>query len=236
MFNLAAFHESHQFFSSVFFVHIFFGVRVRPSFPFHFTERTRAPASAPGVYSSLCDTTTNLTRETRRLHMGILEEALVAYTYVGVWISLSAGVILYNKFVLTVFGFPFPVALTMIHMAFCSSLVGDANCMREGGMGGGGSRTRNTARALLSRRRSFACIDAMTIVCLRRFLFFVVYRRVGRLALIGTHRRVLNFYLFFLHPRVRSTYSCPDQIRSHGANGKDKTAWRARPSENQWGK
>ena len=54
--------------------------------------------------------------------MGILEEALVAYTYVGVWISLSAGVILYNKYVLSVFGFPFPVALTMIHMAFCSSL------------------------------------------------------------------------------------------------------------------
>lgn len=57
--------------------------------------------------------------------MGILEEALVAYTYVGVWISLSAGVILYNKYVLSVFGFPFPVALTMIHMAFCSSLAGE---------------------------------------------------------------------------------------------------------------
>jgi len=52
----------------------------------------------------------------------ILEEALATYTYVGLWIGLSAGVILYNKYVLTVFGFPFPVALTMIHMAFCSSL------------------------------------------------------------------------------------------------------------------
>jgi hypothetical protein len=64
--------------------------------------------------------------------MGILEEALVAYTYVGVWISLSAGVILYNKYILTVFGFPFPVALTMIHMTFCSSLAGMGN---EGGGG-----------------------------------------------------------------------------------------------------
>jgi hypothetical protein len=33
-----------------------------------------------------------------------LEEALVAYSYVFVWITLSAGVILYNKYVLTVFG------------------------------------------------------------------------------------------------------------------------------------
>ena len=49
---------------------------------------------------------------------GIIEEALVAYTYVGLWICMSAGVILYNKYILTVFGFPFPVALTMIHMVF----------------------------------------------------------------------------------------------------------------------
>ena len=53
---------------------------------------------------------------------GIIEEALVAYTYVGTWIVMSAGVILYNKYILTVFGFPFPVTLTMIHMAFCSAL------------------------------------------------------------------------------------------------------------------
>ena len=53
---------------------------------------------------------------------GIIEEAIVAYTYVGTWIVMSAGVILYNKYILTVFGFPFPVTLTMIHMAFCSAL------------------------------------------------------------------------------------------------------------------
>ena len=51
---------------------------------------------------------------------GMLEEALWAYSYVALWIGLSAGVILYNKYVLAFFGFPFPVALTMIHMAFCS--------------------------------------------------------------------------------------------------------------------
>ena len=54
--------------------------------------------------------------------MGILDEAITTYSYVAVWIGLSAGVILYNKYVLAFFGFPFPVALTMIHMAFCSLL------------------------------------------------------------------------------------------------------------------
>ena len=51
-----------------------------------------------------------------------LQDALLTYSYVGAWISLSAGVILYNKYVLVYFGFPFPIALTMIHMAFCSFL------------------------------------------------------------------------------------------------------------------
>ena len=57
-----------------------------------------------------------------RATMGLLEDAIATYSYVGLWISLSAGVILYNKYVLTSFGFPFPVTLTMIHMAFCSVL------------------------------------------------------------------------------------------------------------------
>ena len=54
--------------------------------------------------------------------MGLLEDAIAVYSYVGLWISLSAGVILYNKYILTSFGFPFPVTLTMMHMAFCSVL------------------------------------------------------------------------------------------------------------------
>ena len=62
----------------------------------------------------------------------IMEEALWAYSYVALWIGLSAGVIMYNKYVLSFFGFPFPVALTMIHMAFCSAMV-----RGEGGVWGG---------------------------------------------------------------------------------------------------
>jgi hypothetical protein len=33
---------------------------------------------------------------------------------------LVAGVILYNKWILTVWGFHFPITLTLWHMAFCS--------------------------------------------------------------------------------------------------------------------
>ena len=47
---------------------------------------------------------------------------LEAYAYVFFWIGLSAGVILYNKYILSTFGFPFPVALTMIHIGCCSAL------------------------------------------------------------------------------------------------------------------
>jgi hypothetical protein len=38
------------------------------------------------------------------------------------WIGLSAAVILINKYVLAMSGFPFPIALTLTHMAFCASL------------------------------------------------------------------------------------------------------------------
>ena len=51
-----------------------------------------------------------------------LRKALDVYSYVGLWITLSASVILFNKYILTVYKFPFPVALTMMHMAFCSVL------------------------------------------------------------------------------------------------------------------
>jgi hypothetical protein len=43
-------------------------------------------------------------------------------SYIVVWIALSATVILINKYVLAFAGFPYPVALTLVHMAFCSSL------------------------------------------------------------------------------------------------------------------
>lgn len=43
-------------------------------------------------------------------------------SYIVLWIALSAAVILINKYVLAVSGFPFPIALTLTHMGFCSSL------------------------------------------------------------------------------------------------------------------
>ena len=38
------------------------------------------------------------------------------------WISLSAGVILFNKHILARAGFPFPITLTLWHMVFCAGL------------------------------------------------------------------------------------------------------------------
>ena len=51
-----------------------------------------------------------------------LSLSLSSHSYVGLWIFLSATVILYNKYVLAYYGFPYPVALTMWHMGFCSIL------------------------------------------------------------------------------------------------------------------
>lgn len=50
----------------------------------------------------------------------LLREGLIAYSCVVLWIALSAGVILFNKYILSEYGFPYPVALTLIHMGFCS--------------------------------------------------------------------------------------------------------------------
>ena len=47
-------------------------------------------------------------------------QVATTYSYVAFWILASAGVILYNKWILTVWGFTFPITLTMWHMAFCS--------------------------------------------------------------------------------------------------------------------
>ncbi|GAX76953.1 hypothetical protein CEUSTIGMA_g4400.t1 [Chlamydomonas eustigma] len=44
----------------------------------------------------------------------------VQYGCMFLWIFLSAAVILVNKYVLSVSGFPYPVALTCTHMLFCS--------------------------------------------------------------------------------------------------------------------
>jgi len=43
----------------------------------------------------------------------VVRQALVAYAYVGLWIVLSGAVITYNKFLLAVAGFPYPITLTL---------------------------------------------------------------------------------------------------------------------------
>ncbi|EFJ44764.1 hypothetical protein VOLCADRAFT_82602 [Volvox carteri f. nagariensis] len=49
-------------------------------------------------------------------------QAGITYSYIILWIFLSALVIMVNKYVLTYADFPFPIALTLTHMAFCSAL------------------------------------------------------------------------------------------------------------------
>ncbi|MQM09779.1 hypothetical protein Taro_042655 [Colocasia esculenta] len=54
----------------------------------------------------------------------VLRKVLLSYAYVGIWIFLSFTVIVYNKYILDpkMYNWPFPISLTMVHMAFCSSL------------------------------------------------------------------------------------------------------------------
>jgi hypothetical protein len=54
----------------------------------------------------------------------VLASVLLSYAYVALWISLSFTVIVYNKYILDpkMYDWPFPISLTMIHMAFCASL------------------------------------------------------------------------------------------------------------------
>ncbi|KAM1843372.1 hypothetical protein ACFX13_017939 [Malus domestica] len=58
------------------------------------------------------------------LSEGVVKKVLLSYAYVSVWIFLSFTVIVYNKYILDrkMYNWPFPISLTMIHMAFCSSL------------------------------------------------------------------------------------------------------------------
>nr|GMD78858.1 probable sugar phosphate/phosphate translocator At5g25400 [Ipomoea batatas] len=54
---------------------------------------------------------------------GVLKKIVLSYTYVTIWIFLSFTVIIYNKYILDrkMYNWPYPISLTMIHMAFCSS-------------------------------------------------------------------------------------------------------------------
>ena len=74
-------------------------------------DDTRPPAAAMGVVSSSSPPS-------------VLKSVLLSYAYVSVWISLSFSVIVYNKYILDpkMYDWPFPISLTIIHMAFCASL------------------------------------------------------------------------------------------------------------------
>ncbi|CAM8960542.1 hypothetical protein QQ045_005621 [Rhodiola kirilowii] len=64
------------------------------------------------------------TSSSSALTEGVLKKILLSYTYVAIWIFLSFTVIVYNKYILDpkMYNWPFPISLTMIHMAFCSTL------------------------------------------------------------------------------------------------------------------
>ena len=47
-----------------------------------------------------------------------LSQVLMSTLYVTLWITLSGTVILYNKWILAFYGFPYPITLTMWHMLF----------------------------------------------------------------------------------------------------------------------
>uniref|UniRef100_A0A7S0X8P8 Sugar phosphate transporter domain-containing protein n=1 Tax=Mantoniella antarctica TaxID=81844 RepID=A0A7S0X8P8_9CHLO len=50
------------------------------------------------------------------------QQAAKAYFYVVIWMSISMGVILFNKYILAYSGFKYPIALTLWHMVFCTSI------------------------------------------------------------------------------------------------------------------
>ncbi|CAI5483493.1 unnamed protein product [Closterium sp. Yama58-4] len=54
----------------------------------------------------------------------LLAKKLVMGASVVLWIALSFSVIIFNKYILDrrLLNWPFPISLTMVHMAFCSSL------------------------------------------------------------------------------------------------------------------
>ncbi|KAA8523024.1 hypothetical protein F0562_009447 [Nyssa sinensis] len=58
------------------------------------------------------------------LSEGVVKNILLSYACVAIWIFLSFTVIVYNKYILDrkMYNWPYPISLTMIHMAFCSSL------------------------------------------------------------------------------------------------------------------
>lgn len=57
-------------------------------------------------------------------------QVLMGVVYVSLWVSLSGAVIMYNKWILVFYNFPFPVTLTMWHMGFSAVLA--TVCVKAG--------------------------------------------------------------------------------------------------------
>ncbi|WZZ54399.1 hypothetical protein YC2023_054506 [Brassica napus] len=87
-------------------------------------ERRRRSAILRTSLLILRTTTTTTMGKGRALSDGVIKKILLSYTYVAIWIFLSFTVIVYNKYILDkkLYNWPYPITLTMIHMAFCSSL------------------------------------------------------------------------------------------------------------------
>eukprot|EP00891_Asterochloris_glomerata_P000641 jgi/Astpho2/641/Aster-04482 len=58
----------------------------------------------------------------RKQNDTLYAQVMLNAMYVSIWIGLSGTVILYNKYILAYYGFPFPIALTMWHMTFSGVL------------------------------------------------------------------------------------------------------------------
>ncbi|KAJ0980876.1 hypothetical protein J5N97_009131 [Dioscorea zingiberensis] len=58
------------------------------------------------------------------LSEGVVKKIMLSYLYVGIWIFLSFTVIVYNKYILDrkMYNWPYPISLTLIHMAFSSTI------------------------------------------------------------------------------------------------------------------
>ena len=54
--------------------------------------------------------------------LSVMQQAAKSYLYVVVWMSISMAVILFNKYILAYSGFRYPIALTMWHMVFCTTV------------------------------------------------------------------------------------------------------------------
>ena len=55
-------------------------------------------------------------------NLGVWRAILSTYMFVCIWMSVSMAVIMFNKWLLAFYGFPYPLTLTMWHMIFCSSI------------------------------------------------------------------------------------------------------------------